>query len=74
MAVAVFLHPTCQTGDCQNACQLHNPPNEQLDAEQCVSNPRADGAANEDEKRDVGVKHIAARDVCVVTANDTPLP
>ena len=47
VAVAVFLHPSGNAGNGEDTRKLHDPPDEQLHAEQRVSNPRTDGARDE---------------------------
>ena len=74
LTIAVELHPVDEACDGQDAGQLHDPPDEQLDAQQRIAHPRADGAGDENAQRHIGVEHVAARNAAVVTPHGPPLP
>ena len=48
--LTVILHPAGDTSDGQDAGQLHDPPDEQLNTHQGVAYPCADGAHKEDDQ------------------------
>ena len=61
-------------GDSEYAGELHNPPDENLHAEQRITRPGKADRGDKHGKRDVGVEHVRPRHVAAQTADDTPLP
>ena len=61
-------------GDGEDTRKLHNPPDEHFHAQQRVAYPRTDDRSHENKQRDVGVQHVGARYVVVVSPDDAPLP
>ena len=74
VAFAVGVHPLAHTRDGQYAGQLHDPPYQQLNAQQGVAQPTAHHRGDEHHQRDIGVEHVAPRDVLVMTPYHAPLP
>ncbi len=74
VTIAVEIEVADEASDGEDACQLHDPPDEYLHRQQRVAHPRTDECEDEDGHRDVGVEHVGARNVPVVLANDEPLP
>src|SRR5574344_1025767 len=56
------------------AGELHYPPYQHLNAEQCESYPRTDYRRYEYRERHVCIEHVGARDVLVVLPHCQPLP
>ena len=47
LSFAVLQHPSRQTRDCKDACQLHNPPDEHLHREKGIASPGTNRGGDE---------------------------
>ena len=58
----------------QDTSELHDPPNQQLNAQQRITDPRADDGSHKHGQRNVCIKYIYFWNVGIMSVNNEPLP
>ena len=74
LVVAIVAQHRRDAGDGEDAGHLHGPPDEHLHGQQRIAQHRCHHAGDEHGEQDIGVEHVAARHLTVVSPDGRPLP
>ena len=72
--VAIALEQRRHAGDRQDTGQLHRPPYQGFDGEQCVADEGGHHAEDKHDKRHRGVEHVALGQQLLIVLHHEPLP